>query len=48
MTMIQNTFCALLARRSARRATRQALLRLDERSLEDIGFNRADVDMRFG
>jgi len=32
----------------ARRATYADLARLDERSLEDIGFNRADVDIRWG
>ncbi|TFL19156.1 DUF1127 domain-containing protein [Jannaschia formosa] len=32
----------------ARRATYADLIRLDERSLEDIGFNRADVDIRWG
>jgi uncharacterized protein YjiS (DUF1127 family) len=37
-----------MAERAQRRATYQALSRLDERSLEDIGFNRADVETRFG
>jgi uncharacterized protein YjiS (DUF1127 family) len=32
----------------ARRSTRRDLIRLDDRALEDIGFNRADVDIRFG
>ncbi|MEM7490945.1 MAG: DUF1127 domain-containing protein [Pseudomonadota bacterium] len=31
-----------------RRTVRRDLERLDDRSLEDIGFNRADVDIRFG
>ncbi|MEM8825197.1 MAG: DUF1127 domain-containing protein [Pseudomonadota bacterium] len=31
-----------------RRVVHRDLSRLDERTLEDIGFNRADVDMKFG
>lgn len=31
-----------------RRAVHRDLSRLDERTLEDIGFNRADVDIKFG
>ncbi|MEM8850618.1 MAG: DUF1127 domain-containing protein [Pseudomonadota bacterium] len=32
----------------ARRAVRRDLSRLDDRTLEDIDFNRADVDIKFG
>lgn len=32
----------------ARRSAYDALVTLDERSLTDIGMNRADVDIRFG
>ncbi|MEM7644102.1 MAG: DUF1127 domain-containing protein [Pseudomonadota bacterium] len=32
----------------SRRVVRRDLYRLDERSLEDIGLNRADVDIKFG
>jgi uncharacterized protein YjiS (DUF1127 family) len=48
MTAIRKSLRSLIAERAHRRATYRALTRLDERSLEDIGFNRADVDMRFG
>ncbi|UWQ22538.1 DUF1127 domain-containing protein [Jannaschia sp. W003] len=43
-----DTLRARWADRTARRTTRRALLSLDERQLEDIGLNRADVDVRFG
>lgn len=42
------TLLARLAERAARRRTHRALARLDERGLEDIGLNRADVDIRWG
>ncbi|WGH79365.1 DUF1127 domain-containing protein [Jannaschia ovalis] len=52
MTEIRNALAAALSGKladwSRRRAVRRDLYRLDERSLEDIGFNRADVDIRFG
>jgi uncharacterized protein YjiS (DUF1127 family) len=48
MMFIRSTLRRFLLERANRRATHTALSRLDERSLEDIGFNRADVDMRFG
>ncbi|PWJ22528.1 DUF1127 domain-containing protein [Jannaschia seohaensis] len=44
MTSLRN---AIRARR-LRRSTYAALARLDDRSLEDIGFNRADIETRFG
>ncbi|WP_167766949.1 DUF1127 domain-containing protein [Jannaschia formosa] len=40
--------CDALHAVRARRAAYAALVRLDERSLEDIGMNRADVDRRWG
>ena len=48
MTAIRKSVRSILAERAGRRATYKALARLDERSLEDIGMNRADVDIRFG
>ncbi|MGB3553921.1 MAG: DUF1127 domain-containing protein [Jannaschia sp.] len=48
MTERRNALLAILADRFSRRAIRRDLYRLDERSLEDIGLNRADVDIRFG
>ncbi|MFO6465651.1 DUF1127 domain-containing protein [uncultured Jannaschia sp.] len=40
-------FSQTLADWRTRRAIRRDLYRLDERALEDIGMNRADVDIRF-
>ena len=52
MTEYRTAFAAALsgslAEWTRRRAVRRDLRRLDERSLEDIGFNRADIDIRFG
>ena len=42
------TLRARLHARAARRRVHRALNRLDGRSLEDIGMNRADVDIRWG
>ncbi|PWJ22527.1 DUF1127 domain-containing protein [Jannaschia seohaensis] len=44
MTLFQN---ALRALRQPRPAYAE-LARLDDRSLEDIGFNRADIETKFG
>jgi uncharacterized protein YjiS (DUF1127 family) len=43
-----HTFRSVLARWQTRRAIRRDLARLDERTLTDIGFNRADIDIRYG
>ena len=48
MTDRTSTLFARLATKAARRRTRRELMRLDERGLEDIGLNRADVDARWG
>jgi uncharacterized protein YjiS (DUF1127 family) len=45
MTLALTHMLSGLARR---RQARRALLALDDRALEDIGMNRADVEMRFG
>ena len=37
-----------LAVRRSRRIAHADLMRLDDHQLEDIGFNRADVDIRYG
>lgn len=44
MTTARNALRSLMARRAAYRD----LTRLSERQLEDIGLNRADVDVRYG
>ncbi|UWQ17567.1 DUF1127 domain-containing protein [Jannaschia sp. M317] len=44
---IQTAF-AQLSTRAQRRAARRELRALDDRSLEDIGLNRADIETRFG
>jgi uncharacterized protein YjiS (DUF1127 family) len=38
----------MLSGLARRRQARRALLALDDRALEDIGMNRADVEIRFG
>lgn len=48
MTAASKTIRSALAEHRRRRATKQALTVLSDRSLEDIGMNRADVDVRFG
>jgi uncharacterized protein YjiS (DUF1127 family) len=48
MTAPQTFLRAVLSNWTARRAIRRDLYRLDERTLEDIGLNRADIDIRFG
>lgn len=48
MTTTNKSLRAQWADRTARRAALRALRRLDARTLEDIGMNRADVEIRFG
>lgn len=48
MTYLKTALLQAAADRRRRRIVREALSKLDERSLTDIGMNRADIDIRFG
>lgn len=48
MTRRLATLRAAVAAYRSRRSAYDALIVLDERSLTDIGMNRADVDIRYG